>query len=179
MKKPGIIIIGAGGHGKVVAESIQKQNKYTIIGFCDDTLQVGTIVFDEIKVISNLQHIGSTRFDYFITAIGNNKIRKKIFTKLKNIYTPASVIHPYTEISHYAVIKEGSVILPGAVISYGVHIDENCIIGSNVHIDHESQIGAHSHIRNGSSIGSNCVIGCESSTDTGEDIQPFSHIKMK
>lgn len=174
-----IIIIGAGGHGKVVAEAIQKQGKYNLLGFCDDSFIAGTMVIDTYKVICSVSQLANMDFDCFIVAIGNNSIRKKIFETLKEQYTTATIIHPFTDISKYAEVAEGSVILPGAIIAQGAYIGENCIIGSNVHVDHDTRIGEHSYIRNGSSIGSNATLAPESLTNTGENIQAYTQFEGK
>jgi sugar O-acyltransferase (sialic acid O-acetyltransferase NeuD family) len=171
-----LLIIGAGGHGKVVAETALQSGQWDIAGFCDDTVPVGTIVMDDISIIARLSEIEKISFDSFIVAIGNNQIRKDIFLKLRSRYQPATIIHPFTHVSVHSLIEEGCVILPGAVISYGVKIGADCIIGSNVHIDHDGTIGAHCHIGNGSSIGSNSYISPGHTTQTGLALQSFSHI---
>jgi acetyltransferase EpsM len=174
-----LIIIGAGGHGKVAAEAAMQSGDWVITGFCDEKIAVGTKVIDDLTVITNLANIKNAVFDYFFIAIGDNKIRKEIFEKLRPLSAPATITHPFSSISKHAGIGEGSIILPGAVISHGVKIGDNCIIGSNVHIDHESVIGEHSHIRNGSTIGSNCILDPESETPAGASLQPFSHPEKK
>lgn len=171
-----LLIIGAGGHGKVVAETALQSGQWDIAGFCDDTVSVGTIVMDDISIITRLSGIEKISFDSFIVAIGNNHIRKDIFLKLRSQFQPATIIHPFTQVSAHSTIEEGCIILPGAVISFGVKIGANCIIGSNVHIDHECTIGAHCHIGNGTSIGSNCLISPEHTTQTGFALQSFSQI---
>jgi FlaA1/EpsC-like NDP-sugar epimerase len=79
--KPKIIIIGAGGHGRVVHDAILTESKYEVIGFADSAIDIGTIVLNDKKVISNLNDIESIipKISFFIVAIGNNEIRKKIF----------------------------------------------------------------------------------------------------
>lgn len=171
-----LLIIGAGGHGKVVAETAMQSGQWDIAGFCDDTVPAGTLVMDNFRIITSLANIEKISFDKFIIAIGNNQIRQDIFLKVRPLFTPAIIIHPFTHISAHSVIEEGCVILPGAVISFGAKIGMNCIIGSNVHIDHECSIGAHCHIGNGTSIGSNCTIGSGYTTPTGFSLQAFSNI---
>lgn len=171
-----LLIIGAGGHGKVVAETALQSGLWDIAGFCDDTIPAGTIVMDDITIISKLSGIENISFDSFIVAIGNNQVRKDIFLKLITHFKAATIIHPFTHVSAHSSVEEGCIILPGAVISFGAEIGANCIIGSNVHIDHESEIGAHCHIGNGTSIGSNCLIPSSYTTPTGLAIQSFSHL---
>ena len=80
-----IIIIGAGGHGKVVCEAILAQDKYQIIGFSDSNIKIGTPIIGDYKVIisqSNLFQLKNMA-DFFIIAIGNNKIRESVFSEVK------------------------------------------------------------------------------------------------
>lgn len=174
--KDKVVIIGAGGHGKVVAETILQSGNYLLSGFVDDHLATGTAVLDEYRVIANRAQLEFTDFDFFVVAIGNNMLRREIYCSLHKDHEPLTLIHPFTQVSPHAVIGKGTVVLPGAVISYGTVIGENCIIGSNVHIDHESVIGSHCHIRNGSSIGSNCIIDDLCSTETGFPLPSFAHL---
>lgn len=174
-----IIIVGAGSHGKVVAEAVLSQKKYNLLGFCDDATPPGTVVFGQYKIICNTGQIDNFDFEFYVVAIGNNEARKKIHDRLKQRHQAAIVIHPFTSISENAQIEPATVILPGVVVSYGAHIGENCIIGSNVHIDHETIIGNNSYIRNGSSIGSNANVASESYTNTGECIQSFTQFENK
>jgi sugar O-acyltransferase (sialic acid O-acetyltransferase NeuD family) len=156
MKK--LLIIGAGGHAKVVAETALLQNKYEIIGFADDNIKVGTLVFENYGIVSNIEGISTLKFDEFIVAIGNNEIRKSIFNSLSTNYKPATIIHQNAIVSKYSKVGLGTVILAGAVVSYGVEIGENCIVNVSSLIDHESIVSANCHIAQGVIIGSNCRI---------------------
>jgi sugar O-acyltransferase (sialic acid O-acetyltransferase NeuD family) len=172
--KSKILIIGAGGHAKVVAETLALCGNYELIGFVDDKVEAGTEIVPGIKVLGNVASAPKFEFDSFFVAIGNNTLRENLHKKFASSKMPVVLIHPYSCISPSARIAEGSIVLPGAVISAGAVVGTACIIGSNVHIDHETIIGDYCHIRNGSSIGSNCVIKDWYTTETGMNVQPFS-----
>ena len=173
-----IIIIGAGGHGKAVFETILAQNKFEITGFADASITIGTIIIPGYKVIASLNNLDSLRTlaDYFIVAIGNNKIRKQLYDSLKQHMEPATIIHPSATISPTATIGKGNVVLSGAIINTHVSTGENTIINSGAIIDHDCKIGSHIHLAIGTIVGSNTDIGSDFTTEIGDRIKSFSKI---
>lgn len=150
MKK--IIIIGAGGHGRVVSETA-KLNGYEVIGFLDDADNQTTVgkVADFIKYICD--------FD-FIVAIGNNKVRMRIQSELiKRGANVVSLIHPNTTVSESASIGKGTVVMAGAVINAGAVIGNGAIINTCASVDHDCRIGNFSHISVGARICGTVGIG--------------------
>lgn len=171
-----LIIIGAGGHGKVLAELAIYMGHYIVAGFFDDGAATGTEVMPGLKVLGKIEKATAYPANYFIVGIGNNLLREDFYFRLKTHFKPATLIHPQTSISPSAVIGEGSVILPGAVISYACNIGENCIIGSHTHLDHESEVGSHAYLKAGTLVGSNCKIKNGYCSDIGQIIPAFTEI---
>ncbi|CAN5412115.1 acetyltransferase [soil metagenome] len=159
MKKK-LIIIGSGGHGRVVADAALKSDEFDVIGFTDDNIAPGKIIIDKYVVVARAEEIEKikTLAEYFIVAIGNNEIRKKIFETFSEILKPATVIHPFTSISPFAKIGKGVVILAGAVVSANAQIGDDCIINVQSLVDHDSIVGKHSHISRGVMVGSHCTL---------------------
>ena len=188
MKK--IVIIGASGHSKVVADIIFSRKKdfneeIEIVAFLDDNYK--NLKYKEIfgiSIIGDLNRIED--FDkesyWFVIAIGNNHIRKKIFERYNKLkyYT---VIHPKAIIAKEVLIGEGTVIMANVVInSYSVigkqcilntasviehdnilenyvHISPNATLCGEVHVNNCSWVGATSVIKQQISIGENVIIG--------------------
>lgn len=155
-----LIIIGAGGHAKVVWEAASSMKDMEIIGFADDRLAVGTEVVKGFKVL------GDTSLDflegkdlYFVVAIGDTQIRRTKFENLKRRFKPALVVHSQSHVSVLSSIGSGSVILPGAYLAAGVRVGENTIVNGNVSIDHDTVIGNHVHLAPGTAVGSLSIIG--------------------
>jgi sugar O-acyltransferase (sialic acid O-acetyltransferase NeuD family) len=176
--KPKIIIIGAGGHAKVVCETIITEGKYSVVGFTDANLSVGTSVIDNINVILAQSELNKAKdfADYFIVAIGNNSIREKLFNQLKSDLKPATIIHPLAYVSKSAILKNGVVCLANSTINTQVEIGENSIVNCGVVIDHECKIGNHVHLSIGSNIGSNSIVDDFVTTKIGESVFSFSKI---
>lgn len=178
MKKK-ILIIGAGGHAKVVLDAILKTGDYEVIGFADDHLFSGMEVTEGYSVITNTNSLNDFKdcFDRFVVAIDDNKSRCTLYQNLINEYEPATIIHPDASIATSAEIGAGTVILAQAVINSHVQIGVNCLINSLCLIDHGTIIGEHSHIAQGTIIGSEVHIPPMYVTELGEKIPSFSHIR--
>lgn len=185
-----IYIIGAGGHGKVVADIAEKLGKYKDIFFLDDNKKIGSYVLD-FKVTNKVD------FDYinlkkgvdvdFFVAIGDTFQRSQIFRKLiqLNVKIP-TLVHPNSSISNYSKLGNGSLICAGSIlgpdscigsgviINHLCSIDHDCYVGDFVHIcpnssltgnvkiDDFSTLGSGSKVLPGLKIGSNCLVGAHS-----------------
>ena len=147
-----LIIIGASGHGKVIAD-IAVKNDYDNIFFLDDN--------EEIKECAGFPVIGRTNdakkmAGDKIVAIGNAKIREKLQSELDNVIT---LIHPGAIISRRVRIGIGSVVMAGAVINSDVVIGKGCIINTGSSVDHDCRIGNYAHVSVGSHVAGTVEIG--------------------
>lgn len=175
---PKIVIIGAGGHAKVICDAILSGGKYAIAGFVDANVPVGSLVMYDYKVILAQDELPKVKShgDYFIVAIGNNQVRAGLYNELKQILKPATIIHPAAAIAKSAEIKEGAVLLANAVVNALSVIGENTIVNSGVVVDHESVIGDHVHLSIGTMVGSNSSISGFVTTAIGQNINAFSKL---
>jgi sugar O-acyltransferase (sialic acid O-acetyltransferase NeuD family) len=147
--KDKLIIIGASGHGKVVADIAIKMNKWQSIAFLDDD--------ESIKTSMGLEVIGKTAdtFTYkdqadFFVAIGSNATREKIQKKLiEQGQNVVSLIHPSAVIGTDVEIGIGSVVMAGVVINSSSRIGKGCIINTSSSLDHDNIIEDYVHISPG------------------------------
>ncbi|SDB24657.1 transferase hexapeptide (six repeat-containing protein) [Ruminococcaceae bacterium FB2012] len=149
-----LTIIGASGHGKVVAD-IAKLNGYDEIEFLDDN--------EELTTCGNYPVTGSTEFAYSIqnnvfVGIGNAIIRKKIMEKL-NDKAIVSLVHPDAVIAEDVIIGQGSVVMAGAVINPGTVIGKGCIINTCSSVDHDCIIADYVHIAVGAHLCGTVTVG--------------------
>jgi acetyltransferase EpsM len=175
--KEGIVIIGAGGHGKVIADAIIKAGKYDLKGFVDAKLPVGTKVFGDYEIIESQENIGTLINDStrFIIGIGNNEVRKMIYTQFSNKLAWATVVHPSAVISYNVLIGEGSVVLANSVINADSKVGAFTIVDSGVIVDHECEVGDFSHLTIGTLVGSNSKLKSNLKTDLGQVFNPFTN----
>lgn len=154
-----IVIIGASGHGKVVA-NIAKLKGYKEILFIDD--DVNKKECGQYKVIGTSKQIDSLiKDDYeFAVAIGDNSIRERIFEELVNKEARLPVlIHPTAVIDETVKIGNGTVVMANAVINSSSFIGEACIINTASSIDHDCVIKDYVHISPGVSIAGMVTVG--------------------
>ncbi|QOQ78654.1 acetyltransferase [Aerococcus urinaeequi] len=161
MSKKNLIIIGASGHGKVVAEIAELTGQYNNIYFMDD--------FSEKKTFHGYKNLGSAKrsdqhkdkADFFV-AIGDNAVRRdKLDALIKEDYSIPTIIHPDAVISNTACIDKGTVVMAGAIINASVKVEIGTIINTNSSIDHDSTIGKYTHISPGTAIAGSVSIGNE------------------
>lgn len=151
-----IILIGASGHGRVVAD-IAKRNGYQEIAFLDDD--------ENLRFCGKYTVIGRTdlAFNYadsdFMISIGNAEIRQRLQERLEGAnLSVVSLIHPDATVSDDVEIGRGTVIMAGAVINPGTKIGSGCIINTCSSVDHDCIIEDYAHISVGAHIaGSVCI----------------------
>lgn len=150
-----VVIIGAGGHGRVVSD-IAESCGDTVLGFLDD----GEVTNPNIKKLGKTSDaINYCDNDtYLFVAIGNCAVRRKIMENLPNAnwYT---AIHPSAVISPSVKIGEGSCVMPNAVINNSAIIGKGVIINTCASVDHDSIIGDYTHIACGAHLAGTVTVG--------------------
>ena len=147
--KDKLIIIGASGHGKVVADIAIKMNKWQNITFLDDD--------ESIKTSMGLEVIGkkADAFTYkeeadFFVAIGNNAVRERVKENLiEEGLNVVSLIHPSAVIGTDVEIGIGTVVMAGVIINSSSRIGKGCIINTSSSLDHDNVIEDYVHISPG------------------------------
>lgn len=163
-----LVIIGASGHGKVVAD-IAKKNGYKKIIFLDDDLSRAEC--SGYKVVGSIKDILLYKEYDFIIAIGNAVIRKKIHTQLANKgLSITKLIHPNAVIAENVDIGEGTVVAAGAVINPSVTIGKGCIINTGATVDHDNRIGDFVHISVGSHLAGTVSVGAYTMIGAGTTV---------
>lgn len=157
--KDKLIIIGASGHGKVVADIAIKMNKWQSFAFLDDD--------ESIKTSMGLEVIGKTAdaFTYkdeadFFVAIGNNAVRERVQVKLiEQGLNVLSLIHPSAVIGTDVEIGIGTAVMAGVVINSSTRIGKGCIINTSASLDHDNVIEDYVHISPGVNIAGTVKVG--------------------
>lgn len=168
-----LLIIGAGGHGKVVADTALAMKQWTQIAFLDDAPNPPAQILD-FAVLGSSSLLGKTLMpsEYQIAiAIGNNLARANIFNQIQQIgFESPIIIHPSAVVSRFAQIGAGSVIFAQAVIQAASQIGRGVIINTAATIDHDCIIGdfAHispaAHLAGGTQVGEQSWLGINSCT---------------
>ena len=164
MIKKKLILIGGGGHCKVVISILKKLKIFEIVGIIDNYKVESSI--EGIKIIG----IDNDLKDFFksgiknalitVGSIKNNSKRYKLFTLAKNVgYNFPIIVSPYAIVDSSVSIGEGTVIMPGGIINIDSSIGKNCIINTGSIIEHDCKIGDYCHIAPGAHISGSVEIG--------------------
>ncbi|HDX9632497.1 acetyltransferase [Bacillus cereus] len=158
MKKK-ILIIGAGGHGKVIADIALKMNKWEYIAFLDDSENAKTSM--GIEIIGESTDVSKFIKDYDVfVAIGNNTIREKIQEQIESQGASIPVlIHPHAVIGKQVSLEAGTVVMAGAIINCCTKIGKGCIINTASTIDHDNVIEDYAHISPGANLAGAVRVG--------------------
>lgn len=154
-----LLIIGASGHGKVVADIALKMNKWQSIAFLDDDESIKSSM--GIEVIGKSDNAFTYLDDYnILVAVGNNATRERIQNRLeaKGASIPI-LIHPNAVVGEQVELASGTVVMAGVVINCCTRIGKGCIINTGATIDHDSLIEDYVHISPGAHLAGTVKVG--------------------
>ncbi len=183
-EKNKIILVGGGGHCKVVIDAIKKNGHFEIHGIVDSDPELaevnGVKVIGGDEALESIYQSGCRLAFISIGSVGDPSIRLKIWKQLKTIgFELAKVIHPAAVVAESVAIEAGTFIAAGVVLGPGTKIGENVIINTNSSVDHDCQIGAYVHIAPGVNISGGVTIGDYSHIGVGASIIECKNVGAK
>lgn len=161
-----LLILGAGGHGKVVKEMAEAIG-YTKIAFLDDnsTEAVGKIA--DSKDFVDAYH------EAFV-GIGNNKFRGELLARLEQEgFNIPVLVHPTAYVSKSAVIGKGTVVEPMAIVNANSKIGVGCIVSVGSIVDHDAVLEYCVHVNAGAICKAGSFVAKGTRIDSGQVVQGF------
>lgn len=172
MNKKPVIILGNGGHAKVLTNVLQLQ-KRNVIGFTApvvETNEYGIEYLGDDNVVFKYSH-QDVELINGIGSSSNTKLRRRLYEYFtKNKYTFSNVIHPQAINSLNVKLGEGIQIMAGVVIQPFAEISDNTIINTSSSIDHDCYIGKHCHVAPGVNISGSVTVGDSTHIGAGTTI---------
>jgi sugar O-acyltransferase (sialic acid O-acetyltransferase NeuD family) len=159
--RPRLLIVGAGGHARVVADAAEECGAWSSIGFLDDR-------FPELRASGPWTVVGAlaqldvlaTAHDELVVAIGDAKARMRIIEQLVTQGRRlATIVHPRATVSRHAVVGAGTMILAGACINPGARLGRGVIVNTGATIDHDCDLGQGVHIAPGAHLSGDVRVG--------------------
>ena len=167
-----LIIIGAGGHGKVIADAALK-NGYTNICYIDDHATGDVMGFPIIGTSADIERLNDGSTD-FIIGIGNNEVRKTI-AETHNVNW-VSIVHPSAQIAFNVEIGKGTVVMANAVVNVCATVGEHCIINTGAIVEHDNVIENSAHISPNVALGGTVRIGSLTHVGIGATVKNNTEI---
>ena len=171
-----VLLIGAGGHAKVVIELLKKLADIRIVGLIDKDLnKTGKTLLDVPIIGTDDQLAAGFAADTYalitVGSIGDNTLRKKLYCDLKHLsFRLINAIHPTAIISGYTRFGEGNTLMAGALIGPDTVLGSNIIVNTGSIIEHDCFIDDHAHIAPGARLSGEVRVGAGSHIGVGATI---------
>jgi len=167
-----LAILGASGHGKVVAEIAELTGWDDVVFYDDAWPSLSSVgVWSVVGNTDDLEQDISS-FNGFFVAVGHNSVRWELFSQLVCSAVKAStLIHPSAVVSQYSSIKEGAVVMANAVINPFVTIGQAVIVNTAATIDHDCVLGDAVHISPGANLAGEVAVGHQSWIGIGANVK--------
>ena len=155
-----LLIIGAGTHGRSVAESALLGGHWTIAGFIDDGKLSGTFGGALFLGDSSRLEAAFDASDGAIVAIGNNRVREGLHQRIRDAgFGLVTICHPTAIIAPSATIGPGSALMSGSVVGTEARLGEGVIVNSGSVVDHHCVIEDFGHVGTNASMAGGAILG--------------------
>jgi len=167
------IILGAGGFGREVADTLRSVKNSADISFLDDSIESGTIIngVEVLGKLSTLPTFCQEQTQVYI-GIASPDIRKYYIEKYSDICQLPPLVHPTAVISSYSVVSYASIIQAHTVVANNSIINQGVILNAHSGIGHDVVVGSYSCISGGCDIAGGASLGESSFMGTGSRILP-------
>ncbi|MDD3088320.1 MAG: NeuD/PglB/VioB family sugar acetyltransferase [Candidatus Omnitrophica bacterium] len=181
-EKEEIVLVGGGGHCKVIIDAIRCGGVYEIFGIIDPGLTMGDEVLG-VKVIGtdddlrSVYEKGVRNAFISVGSVGISSLRKKIYENIRGVgFKIPIVIHPKTVIAGDVEIGEGTFVAASATINTGTIIGKNVIVNTASSLDHDCRIGDFVHVAPGATLSGGVDVGEGAFIGTGAKVTQYATI---
>ncbi|OGS19423.1 MAG: hypothetical protein A2219_00325 [Elusimicrobia bacterium RIFOXYA2_FULL_50_26] len=174
-----LLLIGAGGHCKVVIDAILNLKNFKVAGIIDLPQKAGENIYG-IPVIGTDMELdrfyrqGIRHCHVSVGSIGSPALRVKLCKQATSAgFAFSTIISRHAVVSEKSIIGEGTFVAPGAVINAGAKVGSNCIINTGAVIDHDCVIGDFTHIAPRAVLGGGVTVGEFSHIGAGSSLMQY------
>lgn len=171
-----VFIYGAGGHGRVIADILQKSDTVRLQGFIDDNPALTGRRLMGIPVLGtgeNLRRLMDEGIQACIVGIADNALRRRIVTQIEEIgFVWIQAIHPKAVLGMEVELGQGAAVMALAVVNPGARIGMHSIINTSAIVEHDNVIGSFVHISPGAHLAGGVVVGDGAHIGTGATLIP-------
>lgn len=172
-----VVIIGAGGHGRVLLDALRQAAAVEVLGFCDAHEQLHGVTLHGVPVIGNDEDLlrdykpDDVALVNGLGSVGDSGPRGRVFELFRRKgYRFASVIHPRAIVAADVRLGEGVQIMAGAIVQSGAQLGENVLVNTGAIVDHGCRLGDHVHVASGAVLSGDVVVGEAAHVGTGATV---------
>ncbi len=170
MKRPPILLVGAGGHARACIDVIEQEGCYAISGLVGLPEEMGGEVlgYPILGTNAQLAELRTTCPNALVTVgqIKSPEPRMRLFDLLTGLgFVLPHIVSPRAHVSRHASLGTASIVMHGVIVNAGARIGRNCILNSQVLIEHDAIVEDHCHIstgvlvNGGVRVGTGCFVG--------------------
>ncbi len=172
----GLAILGASGHGRVVADCADALGWQRIV-FFDDRHDVALETPWSVAGTGEDLMAQASAFDAVVVAVGNNRMRLELLLALRSVGARlATLIHPRATVSGRSVIGPGSVVIAGAVVNIGARVGQGVIVNTGATVDHDCVLEDGVHVAPGAHLAGGVRVGKESWIGVGAVVREYTFV---
>ncbi|AKV01163.1 4-amino-6-deoxy-N-Acetyl-D-hexosaminyl-(Lipid carrier) acetyltrasferase [Labilithrix luteola] len=172
--KAPLVVLGAGGHGKVVADIVLATGA-TILGFLDDRVAPGSRILG-LPVLGPLEWL-TTNPARVALGVGDNLARARAADVIQAAGASlATAIHPRAVVSPFARIEEGTVVMALAVVNPDAIVQRGAILNTASVVEHDCRVGAFAHISPNGALAGGCHVGAQVHLGIGASMLPGTRV---
>lgn len=168
------VIMGAGGHGRVVLDILLSARQYQVVGFLDSNPALHGRWMDGLPILggpSSLSELHAQGVTSAIVAIGDNGIRRQMAEQIERAgFELINAIHPSANLARNVNLGRNIVVSAGALVCAHCQIGDSVILNTGCIVDHETMIGTAAHVCPGGKIAGRVVIGAGAFVGIGATI---------
>lgn len=173
------VMVGAGGHGRVVADLIRLSGHLELVAVVDDDSRTHGGYLDGVEIIGStaLLERHPRAATACVVAIGDNRTRARIFNLALGLgYHLPPLVHPAAVIARGVKLPSGLIVCAGAVVAPGVRLGSDSLIGANAVLDADCELGDHCRVGPAVVVGCGVRQGAYSTLGAGALVEPSSVI---
>jgi sugar O-acyltransferase (sialic acid O-acetyltransferase NeuD family) len=171
---PDLVLIGAGGHAKVVIELVRAAGGFRLVGLLDprpaSPALLGVPVLGGEELLPSLRRQG---VGHAFVALGANALRQRIGEGLRGLgFVQPPAIHPAAFVAPSAQVEEGALVMARAVLGTDSRAGRLCILNTGAVVDHDGQLGEACHVGPGCALAGNVTVGARALLGVGSAVRP-------
>lgn len=170
-----LLVLGAGGHAKVVVDAARSSGRWTVVALLDDNRVLWGRQIEEVKVAGGIDDLRRWRgrADGVLVAVGNNEVRRMLQgTAVEAGFVAATAVHARAAIADSARLGGGTVVMAGAIVNPSAYLGDGVIVNTGATVDHDCGIADWVHIAPGVSLCGEVTVGEAALIGVGAKVLP-------
>ena len=170
--------IGAGGHARMLLESLRGDRDVEVIGLVDSDPALkgrsvlGVPVLGGDEVLAEMLRSGVTHAFLGVGAVRDNTHRRRIWEDAGRLgFQFLTVVHPSAIVSPSAALGEGACVFPGAIVGAGASLGRNVIVNTGAIVEHDCRVGDHAHVASGAVLAGGVTVGEDAHVGAGASVK--------